>query len=31
MIQLNEALIQKLKHGDYKLNMSAIRDLKFDE
>ena len=25
------ALIQKLKHGDYKFNMSAIRDLKFDE
>ena len=25
------ALIQKLKHGDYKLNMSAIKDLKFDE
>ena len=24
-------LIQKLKHGGYKLNLNAIRDLKFDE
>ena len=29
--KMNEfGLIQKLKHGDYKLNMSSIKDLKFD-